>query len=95
MYYVYILESIPTGRFYVGSTQDIENRLRKHNAGHSAATKGYRPWRLLHVEEFASRGDALRREYEIKRFKSREYIASLLDENACPVTTGREESRPA
>lgn len=63
MYYVYILESIPSGRFYVGATQNIENRLRKHNAGHSHATKGFRPWRLLHVEEYPTRRDALMREH--------------------------------
>ncbi|MCB2204633.1 GIY-YIG nuclease family protein [bacterium] len=79
MYYVYILESVPTGRYYIGSTKDIEHRLRKHNAGHSVATKAYRPWRLVHQEEFLSRGDALRREYEIKRHKSRSYISSLRD----------------
>jgi len=78
MYYVYILESISTGRYYIGSTKNVENRLRKHNAGHSAATKGYRPWKLIHIEEFQAHGDALRREYEIKRHKSRAYIASLL-----------------
>jgi predicted GIY-YIG superfamily endonuclease len=38
MFYVYILRSIPTGRFYTGSTQNIAARLEKHNAGHSTAT---------------------------------------------------------
>ncbi len=78
MYYVYILESIATGRFYVGSTQNIKNRLRKHNAGHSRATKGYRPWRLVYYEEYSTRGDALRREYDIKRRKSRMFIENLI-----------------
>ncbi|MDT8324982.1 MAG: GIY-YIG nuclease family protein [Bacteroidota bacterium] len=78
MYYVYILESTSTGRFYVGSTHNIENRLQKHNAGHSRATKGYRPWRLIYCEEYPTRSDALKRESEIKRRKSRSYISSLL-----------------
>ena len=78
MYYVYILQSIPTGRYYVGSTQNVENRLRKHNAGHSNSTKAYRPWRLVHTAEFETRSDAIHREYEIKRHKSRAYIETLL-----------------
>jgi len=72
MYYVYILQSIQTTRFYVGSTKDVQNRLRKHNAGHSLATKAYRPWKLVHTEQFLTRANAMRREHEIKRHKSRD-----------------------
>ena len=35
MYHIYILRSIPTGRYYVGSTSDIDQRLAKHNKGYS------------------------------------------------------------
>jgi putative endonuclease len=78
MFYVYILRSIPTGRFYTGSTQNIAARLEKHNAGHSAATRAYRPWELVYCECFDTRREALRREYEIKRQKSRAFIEALI-----------------
>ncbi len=78
MYSVYILQSISSDRFYVGSTHDIETRLRKHNAGHSLATKAYRPWVLVYREDFPTRTDALKREYEIKRQKSRAFIETLI-----------------
>jgi len=77
MYFVYILKSLRTGRYYVGSTQNLEERLRKHNAGHSSATKAYRPWKLMHTEVFDTRREALCREYQIKRQKSRAYIEAL------------------
>ena len=78
MHYVYILESIPTGRYYVGSTSDVERRLVKHNAGNSRSTKGYVPWKVVHIEEYETKSEALCRENEIKRHKSRSFIESLI-----------------
>ncbi|MCH8850302.1 MAG: GIY-YIG nuclease family protein, partial [Chloroflexi bacterium] len=46
MSYVYILESVNTGRYYIGCTDDLERRLHEHNNGKSASTKAFRPWRL-------------------------------------------------
>src|SRR3954452_1792429 len=39
MFYVYVLRSSTTGRRYVGSCEDREERLGRHNAGHSKATR--------------------------------------------------------
>lgn len=38
-YWVYVLKSGKTGRHYTGSCEDVEDRLRRHNAGHSPATR--------------------------------------------------------
>jgi putative endonuclease len=54
MAFVYILQSEMTGRFYIGSTEDLEIRLSEHLRGHSPATRGRRPWKLVHTEQFAS-----------------------------------------
>jgi predicted GIY-YIG superfamily endonuclease len=44
--YVYILQSLDTPEhFYVGSTDDLRARLKKHNAGHVSHTRKYKPWR--------------------------------------------------
>ena len=47
MYYVYILQSTsdPT-RFYVGITDDLRARLRKHNAGEVSHTSKFGPWSI-------------------------------------------------
>ncbi|MCF7741433.1 MAG: GIY-YIG nuclease family protein [Candidatus Marinimicrobia bacterium] len=37
------MQSKKNGRFYIGQTKDIEDRLQRHNAGHSKSTKPYRP----------------------------------------------------
>ena len=38
--------------------EDLDDRLRRHNAGESNATKHGVPWRLLHTESFAMRSEA-------------------------------------
>jgi putative endonuclease len=58
MFYVYVLRSEKTGRRYVGPREDLDDRLRRHNAGESNATKHSVPWRLLHNESFATRSEA-------------------------------------
>jgi putative endonuclease len=70
MYYVSILKSVSTARYYIGSTQDLESRLCKHNTRHSSPTKAYRPWILMQTEIFATRREALGRKYQLKRQKS-------------------------
>lgn len=43
MYYVYILKSSLNQRYYVGHTDNLEKRLKQHNAGRTPSTKPYRP----------------------------------------------------
>jgi putative endonuclease len=74
MFYAYILQSDFNGRFYIGSTKDIANRIDQHNSGRTPSTKPFRPWRLVHSEEFETLVDARKRETEIKSWKSHDYI---------------------
>ena len=78
-YWVYILQSQSTGQFYVGSAQHVERRLRRHNAGGARYTRSRGPWVLMHSEEHPTRGEAVAREQQIKRMKSRAYIESLIE----------------
>ena len=78
MYYCYILYSPRLDRYYVGSTQDLQDRLARHNAGRSKYTKVGIPWELVYQESFDTRTEAYQREREIKRQKSRKYIQDLI-----------------
>ena len=78
MYFVYILQSTVTNRYYIGSTHDPLLRLERHNDGWSKSTTSGRPWRIVYTEEYPDRSGAIRREYEIKRRKSRKYIETLI-----------------
>ena len=61
-YAVYILRSLKVGKYYIGSTENIEKRLAKHNRGEVQSTKAYRPWEMMQVEIFPSRQEARKRE---------------------------------
>jgi predicted GIY-YIG superfamily endonuclease len=47
MKYVYVLRSVGSGdRYYVGVTDDLRTRLKRHNAGEVSHTAKYLPWKL-------------------------------------------------
>ena len=66
MHYVYML-LCRDGSYYTGYTRDLESRVEWHRQGRGAKyTRMRKPMRLVYVEEFESRRDAMRREREIK-----------------------------
>jgi putative endonuclease len=73
-WFVYVLLN-RAGLAYTGSTTDVARRLDEHNSGAGAKfTRGRGPWRLAHLEEFATRSAAQKREAAIKKdraFKAR------------------------
>lgn len=77
-YFVYVLRSEKTGRRYVSSCEDLNDRLARHNAGHSKATKHGVPWILIHSESFDSRAAAVQRELYFKTGAGRDELARLL-----------------
>lgn len=67
--FVYILGSQGAGgsRTYVGWTTDLDDRLARHNAGTGARSTRGRTWTLLYAERYQTRGDAMSREWHLKR----------------------------
>jgi putative endonuclease len=67
--YVYVLGTSGdrTSRTYVGWTMDLQKRLDQHNAGTGAKSTRGRTWRLLYAERFLTRGEAMSREWHLKR----------------------------
>ena len=66
MYYVYVLQSeIDNGRFYLGSTKDLRQRLKSHNLGENKATQGDR-WKLVYYEAYVELKSARDREHKLK-----------------------------
>ena len=82
MYYVYIIYSQKTNKFYVGSTNDLTRRIEDHNRGKTPYSKTGMPWVLKYSEAFPGRSSAYRRELEIKRKKSRKYIERLISDGS-------------
>ena len=65
--YTYLLECAD-GSLYCGWTNDLEKRVSAHNAGRGAKyTRSRRPVRLVYQEAFATKEEAMRREWELKQ----------------------------
>ena len=78
MFYTYILKSFRSGRYYIGHTQNLEERLKRHQTGKVTATKNKGPWAIFYTEKYISKIEANRRELEIKSEKSRIYIEKII-----------------
>ncbi len=78
MWHVYILQSSKNGRFYIGSTKNLSQRLYQHNAGLVTATRFIRPLAVVYNESFETRSDAYARERWLKSQKSRLAIDALI-----------------
>jgi putative endonuclease len=77
VFYVYILHSQQLQRYYVGSTDSIEKRLKQHNSGKSASTRAGVPWKLVYTETFITRSEAVLRERKIKARGIGRYLADI------------------
>ncbi len=68
--YTYVLRC-RDGSLYTGWTNDLDKRLAAHNNGTGGKyTRSRRPVELIYVETFATREEAMRREYEIKHMRT-------------------------
>jgi putative endonuclease len=82
MFYCYVLLSQKTGRRYVGSCENLTERIRRHNAGDSKATKHGLPWVVLHSEIFDKRSGAAQRERYYKTGRGRDELDKKLSERS-------------
>jgi putative endonuclease len=85
VHYVYAIQN-NLGGIYIGQTNNLEKRLKRHNnklpnkkLSFTAKNKGN--WRLIYKEIFHERNQAIRREKELKSFQGRQFIKKLLDKN--------------
>ena len=81
MSWLYILKNATTGRFYIGSTNNLSRRLRQHKSGLTRTTRVLKTDKLVYVEQFNSIIEARIREKKLKSYKSRRYIEWLISNN--------------
>ena len=77
--YVYILQSLTTGRFYIGQCDHLIERFNEHRNGYSKATRHSGPWWMPYYESHRDRHTACLRERDLKRKKSAVYIRELIE----------------
>lgn len=80
MNYTYILKC-SDATLYTGWTNNLEKRIADHNSGKGAKyTRGRGPVKLVYFEEFQTKEEAMRREWEIKQLSRK--LKEQLIENA-------------
>ena len=75
----YILYSKNLNAYYVGhTTMLVEERLSRHLSNHKGYTSKSKDWIIAYVENFSMKSEAYAREREVKKWKSRIRIESLV-----------------
>ena len=78
-YHTYIIYSPKLDIYYVGHSQDLQERIENyHNVGRAQYTKRGIPWKVVYSKAFDTRAQAMKHEREIKSRKSRTYIENLV-----------------
>ena len=69
-YFVYLILSKVKNKkkySYVGYTRDLKKRLNLHNSGKGAKFTRGKKWKLVYYEQYDSKSDAMKNEYELKK----------------------------
>ncbi len=84
MFYVYILFSSSVDKFYIGQTNDVLDRLKRHNAGSEKYTKTYIPWVLKWSTQKPTRAEAMALEKKLKNLSKKRLLEFIDKYNAGP-----------
>lgn len=77
-YYLYILKSTSSGKYYTGISQNPETRLNYYYNLEKGFTSRYRPWQIVFKKEYETKELAHRAEQKIKKWKSRIMIEKII-----------------
>ncbi len=80
MQYVYILQSLVTYKYYIGTTNNIERRLLEHNAKLSKSTAPHAPYEIRLAEKYLTIKEAYQREKFLKNKKSAKIIKLIIEQ---------------
>jgi putative endonuclease len=80
MYYTYILQSEADKSYYIGYTTNPEQRLEEHNAGQSRYTSRKTPWKIVLLETYNTKREALKREIWLKKQRNKQFYERLISE---------------
>ena len=81
---VYILKSTKNGKYYTGSTNDIERRTNEHNMGKVSATRKTKPWSLEIFIPCLNSTEAKQSEYRLKKYKRKDILEKVIKDVIFP-----------
>jgi putative endonuclease len=78
MCWLYILQNESIDKYYIGSTTNLERRLKEHLRGLVRTTRVFSIFKLAYKEKFDKIEEARKREKQLKLYKSKKYIKWLI-----------------
>ncbi|OGG79752.1 hypothetical protein A3A39_04485 [Candidatus Kaiserbacteria bacterium RIFCSPLOWO2_01_FULL_54_13] len=84
MAWVYILQT-KNGQYYIGSTTDLERRIRQHMHGHTRTTNRLQLSAVALKQEYKTIEDARNVERKIKKMKRKDYIEKMIKDGYIKV----------
>ena len=86
MFHTYIIQSTSSAILYIGQTNNLPDRILRHNTNRNKWTKNKGPWTLIFSHAFETRSEAMVLEAKLKSFKNREYLLTWIEqqENKSP-----------
>ena len=75
---VYILKSLISGNFYIGSSKDPVHREYKHNTGNTKSTRNKGPWKLVFNQIFPNITIARKMENKLKKMKNKNILSQIV-----------------
>lgn len=84
--WVYILESLEDRRFYIGSTSDLDRRLKHHLGGHTPSTKRMGNLKLVFSQQYDSLQEARFIERKLKNLKRKDYLQEMIKDGYIKIT---------
>ena len=73
MFFPYVIEN-KQGKLYVGQTRDLKKRILEHNESGNGYTSKFCPWKIIYLEKFDSRKEAMSKEKYLKTGVGRDWI---------------------
>ncbi|MGD9493369.1 MAG: GIY-YIG nuclease family protein [Bacteroidales bacterium] len=84
-FYTYILYSETSQKYYVGQTNNLTERIERHNAGYVSSTMPYRPWKIVFYCEKPDRAAAMALEKKLKNLSKKRIELFIEKYSAGPV----------
>jgi len=93
LFTVYVIRN-EINDIYIGYTDDLVKRLKRHNGELPTAKKSFThkrkngEWKIIHTEEFETRQQAVKREKQLKSYRGREFVRNTVAQLVDPPAGG-------
>jgi putative endonuclease len=78
MFFTYVLLSKRDNMFYIGRTNNLTERIERHNGGRVPATNHRIPLELVYSETYETKSEAAERERYLKRLKGGNHFHKII-----------------